>query len=50
MVSLIYGIQKKAIDEFILKTEIELQMQNINVWLSGSEGEGGINWKTEVDI
>ena len=48
MISLICGILKKATNELIYKTKIELQMQKINLWLPGGKG-GGINWKIGVD-
>ena len=49
MISFICGIQKKGTNELIYKTEIELQMQKTNLWLSGVRG-GGINWEIGIDI
>ena len=33
------GIQRKATNESIYKTEIELQIQKINLWLLGGKGK-----------
>ena len=47
LISLICGIYKKDTNELIYK----LQMQKINLWFPGDkERQGGINWKTEIDI
>ena len=40
---------KKGTNEFIYKTEIELQMQNKLMVTRGQRG-GGINWRIRIDI
>ena len=40
----ICGIQKNGIDEPVCKTEIETQMQRINVWTPRRESGGGWWW------
>ena len=38
-----------AMNELIYKTEIELQVCKINLWLPGAKmGQGRINWKTGI--
>ena len=36
--------------EFIYKMKIESQMQQINLWLPGCVGGGGINWEVGTDV
>ena len=43
MISLICGIFKNGTNELIYKTEVELQMKKIILWLLG-EREAGVNW------
>ena len=50
MISLICGILKNDINELIYKREIELQMQQTNLWLPGGKAGGGINWEIGIDI
>ena len=35
-----WNLKKKVTNEFIYKTEIELQMQKTNLWLPGGKGGG----------
>ena len=49
MISLICGIFKNDTNELIYKTEEELQMKKIILWLLG-EREAGINWEIGIDI
>ena len=50
MISLIHGIFKKGTNELIHKTEVELQMQKINLWLPGDkEGKDKLgNWDQDI--
>ena len=43
--------KKKAINEHIYKTGVELQMQKTNSWFPEGKGGGGvgINWKISID-
>ena len=40
MISLVSGILKKGINELSYKTEVESQMQKINLWLPKGKGGG----------
>ena len=44
MISFTCGILKKTTKELIQKTEAELQIQKINLWL-WDRGGGGVHWK-----
>ena len=49
-ISHICGIQKNGIDDLICKTEIETEMQRINIWTPRGEEVGGMNWEIGIDI
>ena len=48
MYCLFVDFKIEASNEFIYKTEIELQMQKTNLKSLGGDG-GGVNWKTGIE-
>ena len=46
-----YGIQKDGTDEPICRASMETQTFRTDLWTQlWGEGEGGMNWKIEIDI